>query len=142
MPKKIINKSNVHDVVLWLVPHLMGEVAQGKEIGLEFKELKAKRSISQNRLMWKWHGELREHIELCTGQVHDNNTIHELIVSKLGNNNPIEAAGEIVLVREQTRKMNIKRFTEFLNNYERWARERFNCNFSHPDDLYWQAIGK
>jgi hypothetical protein len=141
MHKKIINKGNVHDVVLWLVPHLMSEVAQGKEIGIEFKELKAKRSTAQNRLMWKWHGELREHIELCTGQVHDNSTIHELVISKLGDNSVINTAGEDVTVREQTRKMTIKRFTEFLNNYERWARERFNCCFSHPDDLYWSAMG-
>jgi len=142
MHKKIINKANVHDVVLWLVPHLMSEVAQGKEIGIEFKELKAKRSTAQNRLMWKWHSELRERIELCTGQVHDNSTIHELVISYLGNNTVIDTAGEDVTVREQTRKMTIKRFADFLNNYERWARERFNCSFSHPEDLYWQAVGK
>lgn len=142
MHKKIINKGNVHDVVLWLVPHLISEVGQGKEIGIEFKELKAKRSTAQNRLMWKWHGELREHIELCIGQVHDNGTIHELVISKLGNNTVINTAGEDVTVREQTRKMTTKRFAEFLNNYERWARERFNCSFSHPEDLYWQAVGK
>jgi len=142
MHKKIINKGNVHDVVLWLVPHLISEVAQGKEIGIEFKELKAKRSTAQNRLMWKWHSELREHIELCIGQVHDNSTIHELVISKLGDNSVINTAGEDVTVREQTRKMTIRRFAEFLNNYERWARERFNCCFSHPDDLYWSAMGR
>jgi hypothetical protein len=142
MHKKIINKGNVRDVVLWLVPHLMSEVAQGKEIGIEFKELKAKRSTAQNRLMWKWHGELREHIESCIGQVHDNSTIHELVISYLGNNSVINTAGEDVTVREQTRKMTIKRFAEFLNNYERWARERFNCCFSHPEDLYWSAMGR
>jgi hypothetical protein len=51
----------------------------------------------------------------------------------------VVAVDEVVLVREQTRKMTVKRFAEFLNNYERWARERFDCVFSHPDDLYYQA---
>ena len=139
MSKKIINESNVHDFALWFVPYLMEQAQQGNHLGVEWRELKQSRSLAQNRLMWKWHGELREHIELSTGQVHDNNTIHELIVSKLGNNEPVIAVDEVVLVREQTRKMTVKRFAEFLNNYERWARERFNCVFSHPDDLYYQA---
>jgi len=142
MAKKIINKDNVNDSMLWLVPHLINEANQGKVIGIEFKELKQSRSLAQNRLMWRWHKEFRLHIELCTGQVHDNNTIHELVVSKVGSNSPQSVLDEVVIVREKTSKMTIKRFTEFLENYERWVRERFNCSFSHPEDLYYQAMGR
>lgn len=138
--KKIINKGNYQTVCDWLVSYL-AEETKTKTMAIKVGEFNQTRSIAQNRLLWKWHGELRSHIEECTGYISDNDSIHEYVLSKIGQNQVATIGGESFDVREKTSKMTVKRFTEFLNLYDRWAREKYQLNFSKPEDIYYQAMG-
>jgi hypothetical protein len=139
--KKILDNNNYQAFMSWFYSHLK-EQTKTTKIAVKFGEFNQTRSQAQNRLLWKWHGELRAHIEECTGVISDNDTIHEYVISKIGEIKIKSVGGEEVKVREKTSKMTVKRFTEFLNLYERWARDKYDLQFSHPEDIYWQAFGK
>ena len=139
--KKILDKNNYKSFMSWFYSHLK-EQTETTKIAVKFGEFNQTRSQAQNRLLWKWHSELRVHIEECTGVISDNDTIHEYVISKIGEIEIKSVGGEELKVREKTSKMTVKRFTEFLNLYERWARDKYDLQFSHPEDIYWQAFGK
>nr|WP_136252857.1 recombination protein NinB [Ningiella ruwaisensis] len=100
------------------------------------------RSQAQNRLLWKWHGELAKHILDTQGGTFSTDDIHEYVVSKLLPKRVIDGLGEPIIVRAETKKLNTKEMTEFLNHYDGWALTTYACKFTHPDDLYWQAMGE
>lgn len=114
----------------------------GKVLEVGFKEYENDRSAAQNRLLWKWHNESCAHIKAHWGVVCSPQALHEEITERLGYFTTERGVKGMVNVRERTSKMSTKRFTQFLNDYEQYAVETWDLRFSHPDDLYYMAMGR
>ena len=92
------------------------------------------------RLLFRWHGELSKHIEESTGDAFDSEDIHEYVSEKLLPKRVVSIGGEPIIVRTKTSKLHVGEFSKFLNRYDRWAYDKYECRFSHPDDLYLKAV--
>lgn len=108
---------------------------------IEFGPEQQSRSLAQNRLLWKWHGELQNHLYVHRGIVKDTEEIHEHVVAFLLPKKASELKGDIIVLRAKTSKLSTKDFQEFLEKYQAWAVEEENLQFTHPEDLYFEAMG-
>lgn len=111
-----------------------------KDIRITVEVDEETRRVRQNRLLFLWHNELSKHIEHSTGQIFDVDDIHEYVAEKLLPKRVITVDDEPIIARTQTRKLSVKDFADFITRYEYWAHEKYECKFSHPDDLYLQAV--
>ena len=99
------------------------------------------RSLAQNNLMWIWHGELAKKILEVMGETYSSDDIHEYVADKLLPKRVITVLNEPMIERGKTSKLGVKGFTEFLQHYEGWALTTYECQFSRPDDWYYEAMG-
>lgn len=121
--------------------HVAEDIKQFRRVlTLSVTDKKETRKSAQNRLLWMWHDELAKHIETHQGEMYDREDIHDFVVGKLLPKRVVEIMGEPEIKRTQTSKMKVKPFSDFLNRYEMWAAEKYQCFFTRPDDLYWQAL--
>ena len=98
------------------------------------------RSTKQNRLLWMWHSELSEHIKEHQGGDYGSETIHIYVVEELLPMHVIETPKGPKIDRTQTSKLGVKPMARFLTRYEMWAADKYECNFTQPQDLYIEAI--
>ena len=108
---------------------------------VEFGPKKANRSLAQNRLLWLWHGELKAHIEEHQGHIFSTDEIHEHVTEKLLPKKVSVLADHPIIIRAKTSKLKVAEFKDFLDKYQGWAAELYQCYFSQPDDLYYEAMG-
>lgn len=103
------------------------------------------RRIKQNRLLWMWNSEVQAHMRDHFGQIASAEEWHEIIVRKLrpADVRIIIVDGEAmpVIGREKTSKYTVKQMAEYLNDYDHYCADRLGLKLTHPDDLYWQALG-
>jgi len=111
-----------------------------KNIKVTIEILEDGRNLAQNRLLFKWHGELGNHIYNSTGQVYNSTVIHNYVISELEPEEVATISGKAVVMRAETKKMGIKKFSKLLAKYEIWAVEKYNCIFTQPSDLYFDAL--
>ena len=111
-----------------------------KSVKITVEDYTETRRLAQNKLLFRWHGELSKHIEESTGDAFDSEDIHEYVSEKLLPKRVVSIGGEPIIVRTKTSKLHVGKFSDFLNRYDRWAYDKYECRFSHPDDLYLKAV--
>ena len=111
-----------------------------KPVKITVEDYAETRRLAQNSLMWIWHDELSKHIESSTGSYFDSDDIHEYVAEKLLPKRVVSIGGEPIIVRTKTSKLHVGEFSKFLNRYDRWAYDKYECRFSHPEDLYLKAV--
>lgn len=141
MAKKVIMATNAQYYLPQIGQAVRDMLRLGKDVVIEFKELKAKRSLAQNRLMWVWNQEIAEHLREHFGQENSSEDVHEVFVRKKFGVRVIQAGNEEpIIVRKRTRKLNTKEFTEYLNWLEQYCAEYLELMLTRPDDLYMLAL--
>jgi len=113
-----------------------------KDLKVTVEEDSDGRSIRQNKLMWKWHSELSEHIKETQGGVFSPEVIHLYVVKELLPMQVIETPEYPEVIRTETKKLNVKPMANFLTSYEMWAADKYQCQFTRPEDLYMKAVMK
>ncbi|MAE02312.1 recombination protein NinB [Pseudoalteromonas lipolytica] len=141
MAKKVITATNAQYYMPQIGQAVRDMLRFGKDVVIEFKEFKAKRSLAQNRLMWVWNQEIAEHMREHFGQENSSEDVHEVFVRKKFGVRVIQAGNEEpIIVRKRTRKLNTKEFTEYLNWLEQYCAEYLELMLTRPDDLYMLAL--
>ena len=99
---------------------------------MQFKLPRDRRSLAQNKLMWKWFGIIAE-IANCTSQrIHDAMCMRHLYI--------IDSMGYYYGEYETTRYLTVRQMYDFLNEVEVFAAEH-DVILPHPDEEYKQAMG-
>ncbi len=91
-----------------------------------------RRSLSQNSLMWKWIGEVVEHVHEATGQ--DSDDIHEFLKQKFLRPKVIEINGEIVK-RWSTKGLSKAEMGAYMEKIYAWATSEMGLLLPVPEDL-------
>lgn len=108
---------------------------------VELKPYKGKRSLAQNRLMWKWIDEIRLHIADSTGQLWSSDDIHEWLKDQFLPAKVVEIDGKPAKARKSTAALNTREFTEYLEQIEMYCADRLGLLLTHPSVLYYEAMG-
>lgn len=138
----LVTKENANSVMPKLAEFIWNEIKQGEAVDIEVNKVESSRSLAQNRLLWGvWHKSAVNHLKEHYGIHCSPDALHEEIVEKLGYYKVKQGFNGNVIIREQTRKMSMKRFTEFLNDYEQYALENWRLQMPHPIDIYYLAMG-
>lgn len=141
MNKAVITPSNLESKMPAVGQAIRNLINTGKQVVIEFKEHKTTRTKAQNRLLWLWNQEIANYMREHYGQENSSEDVHEVMVRKkfgvkvihIGNEEPI-------LVRNRTRKLNTKEFTEYLEWLEMYSAEYLQLVLTRPEDLYILAI--
>lgn len=141
MNKAVITPGNLESKMPAVGQAIRNLIDAGKKVVVEFKEHKTTRTKAQNRLLWRWNQEIANYMREHYGQENSSEDVHEVMVRKkfgvkvihIGNEEPI-------LVRNRTRKLNTKEFTEYLEWLEMYSAECLQLMLSRPEDLYILAI--
>lgn len=96
---------------------VLAAVGLDKPVRVEWGPVTNKRTLSQNALMWKWHGAVAE----ATG--HTGDEIHEVIKGMFCPPREIEIAGAVREVRS-TKLLDTKGMSELMDRYYAWACEQ------------------
>jgi predicted flavoprotein YhiN len=139
--KTLVNHKNLESAIS-RVGQFIRSMSKEDNVIVEIKPHKSKRSLSQNRLLWKWNQEIADHLREHYGQENSAVDVHEVMVRKkcgvkviqLGNEEPI-------ITRKETKKLNTKEFTEYLQWLDGYCSEHLKLNLPHPEDLYYSAMG-
>ena len=111
-----------------------------KPVKITVEDYTETRRLAQNSLLFLWHDELSQHIETTTGDYFNSDDIHEHVADNLLPKRVVVIGGEPIIVRTKTSKLHVGKFSDFLSRYDRWAYDKYQCRFSHPDDLYLKAV--
>jgi hypothetical protein len=99
------------------------------------KKAEESRSIAQNRLMWRWFGEIAEE----TGYTKQD--VHDIFCSQiLGTKVVRRFDGMEVEVINGTRELKVREMADFLTQVEAMA-TNMGWYLSHPEDSYYKAMG-
>lgn len=102
------------------------------------------RTKAQNKLLWKWYGEIQKWIFETTGENHGSEDLHEYFTRKILPTNPVidPVDGSVIgYKRTETKDLSIEGFSEYLNRIEVYAQEDLCMTLTHPNDCYWEAVG-
>jgi len=116
MAKKVVTTTNAQYFMPQIGQAVRALLKQGKNVVIEFKEHKAKRSLAQNRLLWLWNQIIADYFREHYGQENSSEDVHEVFVRRKFGVKVIQAGNEEpIIVRKRTRKLNTKEFCEYLN---------------------------
>ncbi len=127
---------------------------------VEIREWKKNRSVAQNSLLWKWLTVIAAELGESKDEVHERYKEKLLVpilrrddpdfAAMIGSVNAVHASGmkaeamalkkEIVRLTSTT-QMNVRQFTEYLNDIELDARN-LGIILPHQEDLYNDAMGR
>ena len=113
-----------------------------KDLKVTVEEDVADRTLAMNRLLYMWHGELSKHILETTGKKFSTDDIHEYVIEQLLPKRVVMIDDNPIIVRTKTSKLKVKPFSELLMTYEMWAADKYQCQFTQPEDLYLKAVMK
>ena len=141
MAKKVVTTTNAQYFMPQIGQAVRALLKHGKNVVIEFKEHKAKRSLAQNRLLWMWNQIIADYFREHYGQENSSEDVHEVFVRRKFGVKVIQAGNEEpIIVRKRTRKLNTKEFCEYLNWLEQYCAEYLELLLPQPDDLYTLAI--
>ncbi len=141
MAKKVVTTTNAQYYMPQIGQAVRALLKQGKNVVVEFKEHKAKRSLAQNRLLWLWNQIIADYFREHFGQENSSQDVHEVFVRKKFGVDVIRVGREEpIIVRKRTRKLNTKEFCEYLNWLEQYCAEYLELLLPQPDDLYHLAM--
>ena len=102
-------------------------------------EYKSGRSLAQNKMMWMWLGEIRNHLAETTGEQYTNEELHEFFKDKFLDRRPIIIKGDVRVIHGSTAQLNVSDMSEYLNRLDIYCADDLDLTLSHPDDLYHEA---
>ncbi len=99
------------------------------------KPYKKNRSLSQNKLYWKWI--------TCIGDEigYERDELHAIMADKFLPDEIVEYGGKQIKKDKSTSRLNTKEFTEYLEKIDRWAVTEMGIILPSPDDLIFDALG-
>ncbi len=104
----------------------------GKQWEVSVKRHRKRRSLKQNRLYFKWCGEVAEHVVEYTG--YETDEIHEFFKQNFLPGRRIEIEG-MEAVRFTTTKLNTKEMSEYCNRIYRWASTELGLALPLPPEI-------
>lgn len=108
---------------------------------VSIQEHKSKRSVAQNRLYWKWLGEISESVTSKDGEYYSPEKWHYLCALKfLGIDTISDGEKTFAIPVKSTTKLSTKEFSEYLMEIEIEFLPR-GAHLTFPDD-YDYIIGK
>jgi hypothetical protein len=141
MSKKVVTATNAKYLMPQIGQAVRALLKQGKNVAIEFKEHKGKRSLAQNRLLWVWNQVIADHFREHFGQENSSEDVHEVFVRKKNGVDVIQVGNEEpIIARKRTRKLSTKEFCEYLNWLEQYCAEYLELMLPQPDDLYHLAM--
>ncbi len=104
---------------------------------------KKKRSLAQNNLLWKWLTEISVFIDQEHGQKFKPEELKaEFQERYLGFEAYKKLDGSIGKKLIGTSKLTVLQKRDFLESIEYYARSEIGVNLTHPEDYYYEAMGK
>jgi hypothetical protein len=100
------------------------------------KKYKRNRSLSQNSLYWMWITGIGEKL----GYFRDE--MHMVLALKFLPPVTVEWGGRKIVSAKSTSSLNVKEFTDYLNQIEIFAATELGLNLPHPADTYYEALSK
>ena len=95
------------------------------------KPYRKTRTLSQNALMWKWHGEVADAVSQHTGA--DKDDVHEFFKRKFLKPRIVEIGGE-VLERYSTRSLKTAEMSDFMNRIYAYCTSELGMILPTPDE--------
>ena len=90
------------------------------------------RSHEQNALLWKWYGEIRNHLAETTGEQYQNEDIHEFMKDKFMDRKAITIGNDVRIVAGSTAKLNIADMSEYLERLDIYCADELGLVLTHP----------
>ena len=106
------------------------------------KPYKASRSVAQNRLLWMWYGEIRNHLAETTGEQYTNDDIHEYFKDKFLDKRVVDIGERPIVVTASTSKLDTSEMSWYLERLDIYCADELNLQLTHPSDMWHQAMGK
>lgn len=150
----VANKARL-DAVIHKVREATTDVADNKRYVISVDREKKDRSGAQNRLAFLWYKQLGE--QSGNGKEYERNfckwslgfpillardevdpSIEKMY--RILMNQPYEARIDTMPIVDVTSQFKVGEFGEYLNSIERYASAGGHV-LTHPEDLYWEAIG-
>lgn len=102
---------------------------EGKDVTIEVRRKKAKRSVEQNRLWWVYMNILSDEIG------YTKNEIHEICKYKFLQREKVdEKSGEIFKYVGSTTELNKSEFSDLVSELQQWSAETFNIVLPSPGE--------
>ena len=133
------------DLVIDIISSLYDAQVRSDEVPLHqvaIKPHKSSRSLAQNNLFHMWCRQVSLDYAETYGQFYS--PAHWKIYFKemfLGYES-VEINGKIINELRQTSKLNVKQFSEFLEQVDMYSGSEFSIVLPHPEDLYREAMRK
>jgi len=102
---------------------------------------KAKRSVSQNRLLWLWMNEISNKYYETRGKLYSPDMWAEYFKQNFIESAITEIRGEAIKMAKTTTQMTTKEFTDYLEKIDIYVVSELDIILPHPDDLYYSAMG-
>ncbi|MCK5602159.1 recombination protein NinB [Candidatus Pacearchaeota archaeon] len=106
-----------------------------KPWSVDIELYKKNRSLSQNKLYWKWI--------TCIGDSigYGRDELHAIMADKFLPNEIVEYGGKQIKKDKSTSRLNTKEFTEYLEKIDRFAAAELGIILPSPEDCYYEAMG-
>jgi len=98
------------------------------------RPFKSKRSLDQNRLLWKWTDIIRVHIADSTGKFYSSDEIHEWFKSRFLPFRVVEIGGDAHTCSATTTKLNTKEMAEYLDAINHFCGSELGLFLPVPGD--------
>lgn len=105
-----------------------------KPWAVDIKLYKKNRSLSQNKLYWKWITRIGDSIG------YERDELHAIIADKFLPDEIVEYGGKQIKKDKSTSRLNTKEFTEYLEKIDRFAAAELGIVLPSPEDLYYEAM--
>lgn len=95
---------------------------------------KKSRSLAQNRLYFMWITGIGKKLGYFTDEM------HMVLALKFLPPVTVEWGGRKIVSAKSTSSLNVKEFTDYLNQIEIFATSELGLNLPHPADTYYEAL--
>lgn len=106
---------------------------------------KTSRTEAQNRILWKWNGEIQKHMRESFGQIATAEEWHDILVSKLcpSEVHPVTLPDgtRYRVGRARTSKFKVDQMTQYLELLDAYCAEILSLLLPHPKDLVYAIWG-
>ena len=151
----IQSHADITKAINYMHTHYTQAIESGKPLVVRINQTPDERSAAQNRLYWKWIGEIRRK----TGQ--DEDSLHYefkkkflIYIYRRDDQDFAETCNAIAMLKQNeceeyrviaeqvirlcsTTKLSVKQMTEYLNYVHDFAVTQLNVFLTVPDDLKW-----
>lgn len=121
------------------------EIGDDKPIKkVTIEDYKKDRSAAQNRLMWMWLNQLARHLQDEHGLKTTSEDMKDYFQrGYLGNRPYVDPSTKGTRIRViGTSELDTAQFTEFLNHIDVYAGSELGLTLPHPEDVYYEAMGR